>query len=131
MREGEVVQEGAAEDVWARPADAETALFLGYARVLRGPAAHAVLAAAGRPAADEVAVRRSALAARRPDAAGAAGGLTGTVRVVRATPDEVRLVVDVEGVGEADAVGVPGWLPAVGDRVTLRVDGARIAVLDA
>jgi thiamine transport system ATP-binding protein len=51
------------------------------------------------------------------------------VRAVRATPDEVRLVVDVDGVGEADAVGAPGWLPAPGDPVVLRVDAARLAVL--
>ncbi|UMG93914.1 ABC transporter ATP-binding protein [Nocardioides sp. TF02-7] len=140
MRDGRVVQEGTTEEVWARPADAATALFLGYARVLEGAAARAVLAAAGRPPAEAVAVRRSALAAReagrpgrtdrtgQPGEAGAAG-LAGTVRSVRATPDEVRLVVDVDGVGEADAVGAPGWLPAVGDRVALRVDPARLAVL--
>ncbi|WP_322937644.1 ABC transporter ATP-binding protein [Nocardioides bizhenqiangii] len=130
MRAGAVVQEGTTEDVWARPADAATALFLGYARVLTGAAARAVLAAAGRPAADAIAVRRSALAARRADpSVAAAGGLTATVRAVRATPDEVRLVVDVDGIGEADAVGAPGWLPAPGDAVVLRVDPARLAVL--
>ena len=130
MRDGAVVQQGTTEDVWASPADAATALFLGYARVLTGGAAHAVLAAAGRPAADAIAVRRSALAARRAEA-GAAGarGLTATVRAVRATPDEVRLVVDIDGIGEADAVGAPGWLPAPGDPVVLRVDPARLAVL--
>ncbi len=130
MRDGAVVQQGTTEDVWARPADSATALFLGYARVLTGGAAHAVLAAAGRPPADAIAVGRSALAARRADPAGvAAGGLTATVRALRATPDEVRLVVDVDGIGEADAVGAPGWLPAPGDAVVLRVDPARLAVL--
>ncbi|WP_188111174.1 ABC transporter ATP-binding protein [Nocardioides antri] len=128
MRDGAVVQEGSAEEVWARPIDAATALFLGYARVLTGRAAELVLAAAGRPAAPAIAVRRSALAARRPDASGA-GGLTAVVRAVRATPDEVRLVVDVDGIGEADAVGAPGWLPVPGDPVALRVDPARLAVL--
>ena len=130
MRDGAVVQQGTTADVWASPADPATALFLGYARVLTGGAAQAVLAAAGRPAADAIAVRRSALAARRagPGAAGS-GGLTATVRAVRATPDEVRLVVDIDGVGEADAVGAPGWLPAPGDPVVLRVDPARLAVL--
>ena len=39
MREGRVVQQGPIADVWRAPADAETALFLGYARVLRGTAA--------------------------------------------------------------------------------------------
>jgi len=130
MRDGRVVQQGTAEEVWTRPADAATALFLGYARVLTGGAARAVLAAAGQPAADAIAVRRSALAARRPDrSAGGAGELTAAVRAVRATPDEVRLVVDVDGVGEADAIGAPGWLPAPGDLVVLKVDPARLAVL--
>jgi thiamine transport system ATP-binding protein len=130
MRDGAVVQEGTTEDVWASPADPATALFLGYARVLTGAAAHAVLAAAGRPAADAIAVRRSALSARRaePGAPGA-GGLAATVRAVRATPDEVRLVVDIDGIGEGDAVGAPGWLPAPGYPVVLRVDPARLAVL--
>ena len=134
MRDGAVVQQGTTEDVWAHPADPATALFLGYARVLRGRAAEIVLGAAGLPAAEAVAVRRSALAARRapspaePAAAGT-GLLAASVVAVRATPDEVRLVVDVEGVGEVDAVGAPGWLPAPGDAVTLRVDRARLAVL--
>ena len=48
MRAGEVVQQGLIDQVWRAPADPETALFLGYARVLVGEAAAAVLAAAGR-----------------------------------------------------------------------------------
>jgi thiamine transport system ATP-binding protein len=39
MRAGEIVQQGAIDEVWRTPADADTALFLGYARVLEGPAA--------------------------------------------------------------------------------------------
>ncbi|KAA1419583.1 ABC transporter ATP-binding protein [Nocardioides humilatus] len=123
MRAGAVVQQGTTEEVWAAPVDAATALFLGYSRVLTGAAAAVVLAAAGLPPADAVAVRRSALTA------GGSGGLLASVVAVRATPDEVRLVVDVDGVGEADAVGAPGWLPAPGDAVELRVDAARLAVL--
>lgn len=130
MREGAVIQQGTAEDVWTHPVDAAAALFLGYARVLTGGAARTVLAAAGLPAADAIAVRRSALAARRAEPfAAVAGGLTATVLAVRASPDEVRLVVEVDGVGEADAVGAPGWLPVPGDHVVLRVDPARLAVL--
>ncbi len=129
MRDGAVVQQGTTAEVWSRPADAATALFLGYARVLEGAAARAVLTAGGLPPAPAIAVRRSALAARREPSPVGAGDLRATVRAVRATPDEVRLVVDVEGVGEAEAVGAPGWLPAPGDRVVLRVDPARLAVL--
>ena len=61
MRDGAVVQQGTTAEVWSRPADAATALFLGYARVLEGDAAAAVLAAAGLPRAGD---RRTALGAR-------------------------------------------------------------------
>jgi thiamine transport system ATP-binding protein len=123
MREGRVVQQGPAAEVWAHPADAATALFLGYARVLEGRPATAVLTAAGLPDAPAVAVRRSALSLDQ------AGRLRGVVRSARATPDQVRLVVDVEGVGEVDAVAGPGSHAAPGDAVTLGVDPARTAVL--
>jgi thiamine transport system ATP-binding protein len=59
MREGRLVQEGPIEEVWRAPADPATALFLGYARVLEGAAAAAVLQAAGaEPGPVAVAVRR-------------------------------------------------------------------------
>src|SRR5690349_20298011 len=48
MREGRVVQEGGIDDVWRRPADVETALFLGYARVLEGAAAATLLRTIGQ-----------------------------------------------------------------------------------
>jgi thiamine transport system ATP-binding protein len=122
MRAGGVVQEGPIADVWREPADPETALFLGYARVLRDAAAAAVLAAAGRPAAPAIAVRRSALTLD-PD-----GGLTGVVVSSRSTPEQIRLVVAVDGVGEADAVAPLGSHPAVGQPVRLAVDPGRLAV---
>ncbi|MEI5675945.1 MULTISPECIES: ABC transporter ATP-binding protein [unclassified Nocardioides] len=123
MRDGALVQEGEIAAVWRAPADPATALFLGYARVLTGPAATAVLAAAGRPTAPAVAVRRSALSVA------ATGPLTGTVRSARATPEQVRLVVDVAGVGEVDAVADLDHHPAVGESVRLDVDVSRLAVL--
>jgi thiamine transport system ATP-binding protein len=122
MRSGRVVQEGPIAEVWREPADAQTALFLGYARVFRDGAAAAVLAAAGRPAAPAVAVRRSALALD-PD-----GELTGVVVSCRSTPEQVRLVVAVDGVGEADAVATLDSHPAVGQSVRLTVDPGRLAV---
>ena len=39
MREGRIVQTGDVGEVWRAPADRASALFLGYARVLDGPAA--------------------------------------------------------------------------------------------
>ncbi|MGA8257057.1 MAG: ABC transporter ATP-binding protein [Nocardioides sp.] len=126
MRAGLIVQQGPIADVWAAPVDAETALFLGYARVLEGVAAARVLAAAELPASAEVAVRRSALTAGDPDRP----GLVGSVVAARATPDQVRLVVDVDGVGEVDAVA-SSWSrfghAGPGERVTLAVDATRLA----
>jgi thiamine transport system ATP-binding protein len=124
MRAGRVVQEGDIAEVWARPVDPETALFLGYARVLDGPAAARVLAAAGLPPAPAVAMRRSALVASERD-----GGLDGVVVSAQATPDQVRLVVEVAGVGELDAVGASHHVPAPGDAVTLALDPGRMAVI--
>lgn len=123
MRAGRIVQQGPIAEVWAGPVDAETALFLGYARVLEGAPAARVLAAAGRSAAPTVALRRSALTLVDP----AVAAISGRVLSVRATPDQVRLVVSVEGVGEVDAVGSPNAHVAPGDVVGLSIDAARLA----
>ncbi len=114
MRAGRIVQQGEIAEVWRAPADPETALFLGYARVLEGLAVDRVLAefrgshgpSDGLPDRSTVrlsvttpplrlAVRRSAF---RVDPE---GGLRGTVVEARTTPEQVRLVVDVEGIGRA------------------------------
>ncbi len=63
-----------------------------------------------------VAVRRSALAVDDD------GPLDGVVRSGRATPEQIRLVVDVDGVGEVDAVARLDDHPGPGDRVSLAVD---------
>jgi thiamine transport system ATP-binding protein len=126
MRSGRVVQQGDIAEVWRSPADPETALFLGYARVLRGPGAQVLTRAAGLPdAVAGVAVRRSALQVAD------AGPLAGTVTSARATPERIRLVVDVDGVGELDAVARLDAHPAPGDRVSMVVDASRIALLPA
>ena len=125
MRAGRVVQQGDIAEVWRAPADAETALFLGYARVLEGEPAGVLLRAAGLPdvaAAAAVAVRRSALVAAD------VGPLSGTVVSARVTPEQIRLVVEVDGVGELDAVARLDTHPAAGDRVSLTVDASRLAV---
>ena len=123
MRAGEVVQEGPIDQVWRAPADPETALFLGYAHVLVDQAAAAVLAAAGRDRAPAVAIRRSALKVVE------SGPLTGSVRSSRITPEQVRLVVDVDGVGVVDAVSPLDRHPGPGQRVELAVDPTRLALL--
>ena len=123
MRDGALVQQGPIADVWRAPADPETALFLGYARVLTGEPARLVAAAAGAPGVPSLAVRRSALAVR------ADGRLHGTVVSARATPEQVRLEVDVDGVGVMDAVGPLGVHPGPGERITLAVDPTRTAAV--
>ncbi len=127
MRDGLLVQEGPIDEVWRAPVDAETALVLGYARVLRGPAAAAVLVAAGdrgdAPEVAAVAVRRSAL--RVEDT----GVLTGRVRSLRSTPEQQRLEVEVAGVGVVDAVASLDRRTAPGEDVALAVDVTRLAVL--
>jgi thiamine transport system ATP-binding protein len=123
MRSGRIVQTGELSQVWQAPADPETALFLGYARVLRGAEAGLVLAAAGRPAAEAVAVRRSALSVDP------GGPLSGEVVSSRLTPEQVRLEVDVAGLGRLDAVAALDARPATGEQVRLRVDATRISVV--
>ncbi|MDZ5663315.1 ABC transporter ATP-binding protein [Nocardioides sp. S-58] len=123
MRDGRVVQGGAIDEVWRAPVDEETALFLGYARVLRGHAAARVLAAGGLPAAPAVAVRRSSLVLDP------SGPVEATVESARVTPEQVRLVVVADGVGTVDAVAPLGSRAAPGDRVRLGVDVTRLAVL--
>ncbi|MFC4783198.1 ABC transporter ATP-binding protein [Nocardioides sp. MAHUQ-72] len=123
MREGRLVQSGAIGEVWRAPADPDTALFLGYARVLRDDAARLLLEAAGLPGAPAVAVRRSALLASTT------GPLVGRVVSGRATPEQVRLVVDVAGLGEIDAVAPLDLHPGPGDLVHLAVEAAKLAVI--
>lgn len=123
MREGRVVQGGAIDEVWRAPVDEETALFLGYARVVREDAAARVLAAAGLASSYAVALRRSALVVDP------AGTLRGHVEAARVTPDQVRLVVEVDGIGTLDAVAPLGGRVSPGDAVPLRVDVTRLAVL--
>jgi thiamine transport system ATP-binding protein len=135
MRSGRIVQQGEIGEVWRAPVDAETALFLGYARVLEGAAAAVVRAEMeGRTPfstttssrsipAVRLAVRRSAF---RLDPE---GRLKGTVVEARTTPEQVRLVVDVEGIGELDAVAPLDQHPGAGEPVRLSVDATRTAVV--
>jgi thiamine transport system ATP-binding protein len=124
MRAGAVVQGGTLEEVWRAPADPWAARFLGYAGVLDGEAAlrlREVVDPGARWTA--VALRRSAL---RLDPA---GPLSATVLTARATPDQVRLELDVDGLGRLAGVAEPGHPAVVGERVRLRVEPDRIAAL--
>ncbi|MFC5176635.1 ABC transporter ATP-binding protein [Nocardioides taihuensis] len=123
MRAGRVVQEGAIDDVWRRPADVDTALFLGYARVLDGAAAATLLRSIGRRTGPAVALRRSALAVHHD------GTIWARVRSSRVTPEQVRLEVDADGLGVVDAVAPLDVHPGPGDVVRLTVDRTRLALV--
>jgi thiamine transport system ATP-binding protein len=129
MRAGRLVQSGAIEEVWAAPADPDTALFLGYAQVLVDDAAERLLAAAGLPPARAVAVRRSALTVDPSSEPDRPRALRGLVLAAQVTPDQVRLVVRVDGMGELGAVASVSTHPAAGDSVRLAVDRSRLAVI--
>ena len=104
MRAGRIVQQGDIAEVWRAPADRETALFLGYARVLDG----------ARPPSGWSPGRARWRYAARHCAWTTPGPLTGRVVSARATPEQVRLVVDVDGIGELDAVAPAGPAPRPG-----------------
>ena len=122
MRSGRLVQQGPVSEVWQHPADAETARFMGYARVLSGARAARLLAAAGLSPSREVALRRSALHVAVD------GPLAGAVLSARVTPDQVRLVVEVDDLGALDAVAPIGThIPGPGEPVFLGIDVSRLA----
>jgi thiamine transport system ATP-binding protein len=126
MRAGRVVQSGTLDEVWRRPVDGEVATFLGYATVLAGPSADAVLRAGGHTVGAggaEVAMRRSALRVTT------SGPLHGKVLEARVTPELLRLTVDVAGVGTVHAVAEQDSPVRVADEVRLSVDLGRVAVL--
>jgi thiamine transport system ATP-binding protein len=124
MRAGRIVQRGSLEEVWSHPADAWTARFLGYATVLDGDAAVRLreVAAPGERW-SSVALRRSALRVD-PD-----GPLAAIVSGARVTPGQVRLELDVEGIGSLPGVADRGSDVAVGARVRLSLDHTRLAPL--
>ena len=118
MRAGRIVQQGPIAEVWRAPVDPATALFLGYARVLDGDAAARL-----------VPVRARSRSAARPCVWTAQEPLGGRVVSARATAEQVRLVVDVDGIGEVDAVAPLDRHPGPGESVRLAVDHTRMAVI--
>ena len=97
-----------------------TRLSLSYANVTDAMATSSL-----RTTTPAVALRRSALSVD------ADGTLRGTVVSSRLTPDQVRLRLDVQGLGELDAVAPLDRHPGPGDEVKLRVDSARLAPISA
>jgi len=126
MRDGRLVQAGTVADVWREPADAWTARFLGYATVLDGAGALALRDLVEPDATwTQVALRRSAIRLD-PD-----GPLAATVLSARVTPEQLRLELEVAGVGRLSGVAEPGQAVAVGEAVRARVVPDRLATLPA
>jgi thiamine transport system ATP-binding protein len=139
LRSGRLIQQGTLDEVWAHPADAEAAAFLGYATVLRGDQARFLLESSAQAAASAtrlrtqlggeggvaVALRRSAL---RIDPG---GSLEGRVVEARLTPEMTRLIVEVSGLGVLPAVAGGGRAeaPVPGDVVRIVIDPSRLAVV--
>ena len=124
LRAGRLVQADTVTEVWRRPADAWTARFLGYATVVDGRAADMLRTLVDPDATwTELALRRSAI---RLDPE---GPLRARVLSARVTPEQLRLELDVEGVGQLPAVAEPGLVVAVGQRVRARVVPDRLAAL--
>lgn len=124
MRAGRIVQVGDLADVWAHPADAWAARFLGYADVLTGEAAVSLRRLIDPEGSwTEAALRRSALLIDPT------GPLSAVVVSARVSPEQVRLVLDVEGLGRLAAVADPGHPARAGEQVRVTVRSDRLAVL--
>jgi thiamine transport system ATP-binding protein len=124
MRAGRIVQVGDLSDVWAHPADAWAARFLGYADVLTGEPALTLRGLIDPDAGwTEVALRRSALVVEP------AGLVSAVVVSARVSPDQVRLVLDVDGLGRLPAVADPAYPAQAGERVRVGVRADRLAPL--
>jgi thiamine transport system ATP-binding protein len=134
MRAGRVVQMGAPVDVWQRPADEWTAVFLGFGPVVDGERVDAGIATPWGviPA---VGVDRAGQAARvvlRPDAVRLApdGPIRGCVTGSVFGGDRTELTVDAGG--PALRVRVPGRdAPAVGTSVCLAIEPDAVLVYPA
>ncbi len=124
MRAGRLVQAGGLDEVWSHPADAWAARFLGYAEVLDGQPAQ-VLRDLVDPAASwtRVALRRSALVVDP------SGPLVARVLSARATPEQVRLELEVDGLGLLAGVADPAYSARVGEQVRVAVRTDRLAPL--
>jgi thiamine transport system ATP-binding protein len=122
MASGSIRQIGPAAQIWARPADAWVAGFVGYSSVLDAQAAAAVGSTLALGS-GSLALRPTAL---RLDPN---GPLSGRVELVAPAPDGLLLTVRINGVGEVKAIAATDVPVAVDDLVRLRFDPAGAAVL--
>ncbi len=109
MREGQVVQTGTADELWAHPVDADTARFFGLGNVRDGTVV--------RPEAIEI---RSARAGESGD---------GMVESVRRNGPTVWLAVRLDDGSPLDVAVSSLEHPATGDRVCVEIDPSGIVRL--
>jgi len=109
MRSGQVVQRGTADELWAHPADEDTARFLGLANVR-----------------ERSVIRPEAITVRRVEA-GETG--EGVVESARRHGPTVHLTVRLDDASVLDAAVTALGHPTPGDRVVLDIDPAGIVRL--
>jgi thiamine transport system ATP-binding protein len=110
MRAGRVVQAATPDRLWAEPADAWVARFLGHANIEE----HADMAVVTRPEAVRLTVAR--------------GGAATIVSAERRGP-LVRLCARLDGGGELEAVTTSIDHPDPGDRVNVEIDPAGVVTV--
>ncbi|HMT31095.1 MAG TPA: ABC transporter ATP-binding protein [Dermatophilaceae bacterium] len=130
MRAGRLIQHGTVPEVFRRPADAQTAQFLGYPTVLDPEAAERLTAYLSEPVRGQaVALRREALRAAPIAERDYRQGLVGTVERVSAARDGWHLEVLVPGIGRLPAIATVDVATRVGDPVALQVERSDVVVL--
>lgn len=102
MRAGQVVQHGTADELWAHPADEDTARFLGLGNVRDGTV-----------------IRPEAITARRVEAGNPGDGV---VERARRHGPTVHLTVRLDDGTPLDAAVTSLEHPATGERVSLEID---------
>ena len=132
LRDGTVTQAGRPASVYSAPADPWTAAFVGTANLLPGvleadgPAGPRVRTALGSHAlrADGLTGSRDVIVLVRPEQVTLSGSAAiGTITAARYHGHDAMVSVDVAGVGPVQARTSGAAVPALGDKVTLGVDG--------
>jgi ABC-type sulfate/molybdate transport systems ATPase subunit len=128
---GDVIQHGSVEQLFARPAGARVAEFLGYAVVRASVLPPDIVDAAGVSAGARVAVRPSAVLVTNPgDEVPGSRVAPATVAAVQGAHGRARLLLDLDGGRIAAELGVQEALDRhVGDQVRVTIDPAGVIPL--
>ncbi|MET3806745.1 thiamine transport system ATP-binding protein [Nakamurella sp. UYEF19] len=128
MQDGSIRQTGSPVDVWAQPQSEWAAGFVGFSSIV-DRAALAVLVSdagpCGLPDRQRIALRPAAFVFDER------GGLEGVVEGILASPESLRLRLEVEGLGAVDAVAPPTTAVMAGQSVRVRFDPTACAGLGA